>query len=102
VGTLTVRLSAEDEALVARLARQNGASKSETVRELVRSAHTRAGRQSKLSAYDLLKDGIGCWDSGGMNLSERTGDTFYKMLVEDRKRRDSRRHRTARRTNRSK
>lgn len=100
MGTLTVRLSAEDDALVARLARQNGSSKSETVRQLVRRA--RAGRKSKLSAYDLLKDGIGCWDSGGMKLSERTGDTFYKMLVEDRKRRDSRRRRTSRRTNRSK
>lgn len=102
MATLTVRLSAEDEALVEQLASQNGSSKSQTVRELVRSAHSRADHESRLSAYDLLKDGIGCWDSGGMNLSERTGDRFYKMLVEDRKRRDSRRHRTARRTNRSK
>ena len=88
VGTLTVRLSAEDDARLARLARQNGASKSEVVRGLVRSAPCGTARESTLSAYDLMKDGIGSWDSGGKNLSERTGDKFYEMLVEERKRRD--------------
>lgn len=93
MGTLTVRLSAEDDALLARLARQNGASKSEVIRELVRGAPRGTARESTLRAYDLMKDGIGCWDGGGKNLSERTGDKFSAMLLEERKRRDSARRR---------
>lgn len=102
MGTLTVRLSAEDDALVARLARQNGSSKSEFVRDLIRARAARIQtKKSGETAYDRIKHLVGSYSSGGMNLSERTGDKFYAMLVEDRKRRDSGRRRAPRRTDRS-
>lgn len=102
MGILTVRLNAEDDALVARLARQSGASKSEFVRDLIRARAART--QTKKSAetpYERIKHLIGSCSSGGLNLSERTGDKFYAMLVEDRKRRDSGRRGAPRRTTRS-
>jgi hypothetical protein len=47
----------------------------------------------------LMKPFIGMCNSGGRNLSARTADKFYQILVEDRERRarDSDRRRTTRR-----
>jgi hypothetical protein len=41
---------------------------------------------------------IGSWDSGGMNLSERTGERFARMLQENKNAKRTRRRRTTRRT----
>jgi hypothetical protein len=42
------------------------------------------------SAYEKLKDIIGIARGGDPNLSEHTGRRFTEMLLEERKRRDSR------------
>jgi len=33
-----------------------------------------------------MADFIGCWDSGGLNLSERTGERFAQIVKEKRAR----------------
>jgi Arc/MetJ-type ribon-helix-helix transcriptional regulator len=80
---LSLRLDPETERLVGRLARSRGQSKSEVLREAVRALSreqqvTRAGP----SLYDAIADHIGCFDSGGLNLSVRTGRRFKTLLAE--------------------
>jgi hypothetical protein len=40
--------------------------------------------------YDAMKHSIGCADSGGMRLSEKTAERFYQLLIERRRERRSR------------
>jgi len=98
--TISVRLDAEEAATLRRLARESGRSKSEVVRELIREHPVADGEKNgQLTAYDRIKHAIGkCRSGGGLNLSERTGDKFYAMLVEDRRKRDTRARRTASQT----
>ena len=86
---LAVRLDSESEALLEELVRETGHTKSELVREALTDLSRRKSRKKPgVRPYDLMKEGIGIWRSGGLNLSERTGDKFYEMLVEDRKRKE--------------
>ena len=87
MATIAVRLDSESEATLNRLVRETGQTKSQLVRSALTSYSERDGRKkATIRPYDLMKDGIGIWRSGGLNLSKRTSDTFYEMLVEDRKR----------------
>lgn len=79
----SLRLDPETERLVGRLARSRGQSKSEVLREAVRALSreqqvTRAGP----SLYDVIAHHIGCFDSGGLNLSVQTGRRFATLLAE--------------------
>jgi hypothetical protein len=90
MGTLTVILDPETEAILKRLARQSGNTKSEVVRKALLSLHKRQSRRTgQLRPFDLVEDVIGCWDSGGLGLSQRTGERFAKLLKERAARRDA-------------
>jgi hypothetical protein len=74
-------------ALVKRVARERGLSKSEVVRMAIANLREQAEQPSGVRPSVALAHLIGSWDSGGMQLSERTGERFAQMLLEDRKRR---------------
>ncbi|MGO9449907.1 MAG: ribbon-helix-helix protein, CopG family [Candidatus Binataceae bacterium] len=105
MGVITIRLDAETSASLERAARESGQTKSEVVRDALsyRLRKRKNGRRAANSEsfYDRIKDLIGSCRSGGLNLSERTGDKFYEMLIEDRRARDVDRRRTASRARRS-
>ena len=78
---VSVRLDAKTTDLVDRLARRRGLTKSEVLRVALRQfAEREAGEQAAGTAYDRLAHLIGCFDSGGANLSERTGERFAAAL----------------------
>lgn len=99
---MAVRLDTECEAILKRLVRQTGHTKSKLVREaLADYARRKSSETGEVRPYELMKDGIGIWDSGIGNLSERTGEKFTQMLLQEKRARDTRGRRTARRTRRS-
>lgn len=75
----SVRLDEQTESLVRRLAKRRGATKSEVIRE----ALSGLAKEAKASTrpYDAIRHLIGCVDSGGMKLSERTGEKFRNLLA---------------------
>ncbi|MBI5365401.1 MAG: CopG family transcriptional regulator [Planctomycetes bacterium] len=87
--TLTVRLNAESQATLDRLARRRGVSKSEVVRQalatLVRVDATAAAPPRRLS--DEWAHLIGCVRGGDPDLSERTGEKLRQLLARRRARR---------------
>ncbi len=80
---LSLRLDADTERLVNRLASSRGQSKSEVLREALRAlAREQRASRSRPTLYDAIAHHIGCFDSGGMNLSVQTGRRFAALLVE--------------------
>ena len=80
---LSLRLDADTERLVNRLARRRGQSKSEVLREALRAlAREQRASRSGPTLYDAIAHHIGCFDSGGMNLSDKTGRRFTALLAE--------------------
>jgi predicted DNA-binding protein len=80
---MSVRLDAKTTNLVDRLARRSGRTKSEVVRAaLVEFARHESDHEGAATAYDALADLIGCFDSGGKQLSARTGEQFAARLRE--------------------
>jgi predicted DNA-binding protein len=81
----SVRLDARTESLIRRLAKRHGRTKSELIREAIESLAREAAEAeapgAALSAYDRVAHVIGIADSGGANLSERTGDQFRDLLI---------------------
>ena len=82
MGALNVRVDAETAALVERIARQSGRTKSEVVREALIALVEQGKRTSPRAPAEAMAHLIGCWDSGGMRLSERTGERFAALLRE--------------------
>lgn len=76
----TVRLPAETEALVRRIAKRTGQSKSEVIRDALALLAERDGGGDVTRPYDAVAHLVGCVDSGGLNLSERTGEGFRRLL----------------------
>jgi len=88
---LSFRLDAETERLVRRLARTRKQTKSHVLREALRAfAREQTAPRSGPTLYDAIADHVGCFDSGGLNLSARTGERFVALLMERRRGRDSR------------
>ena len=80
---LSVRLDPGTERLVERLARKRKQTKSEVIRDALGVlAEQEKGSDGKKRPYDLIAHLIGCVDSGGANLSQRTGEKFAKLLRE--------------------
>jgi predicted DNA-binding protein len=79
---MSVRLDPKTDRAIARLAKRRGQTKSEVVREAigVLTQQTKAGEQQQ--PYYLIAHLIGCVDSGGARLSERTGEKFANLLRE--------------------
>ncbi len=82
MGSLNVRVDAETAALVERIARQSGRTKSEVVRQALAALDEHGKRTSTRTPAEAMAHLIGCWDSGGMRLSERTGERFATLLRE--------------------
>jgi len=80
---MSLRLDAETERLVNRLARTRRQTKSEVLREAVRAlAKEQQTSRSGPTLHDAIAHHIGCFDSGGMNLSAKTGRRFAALLAE--------------------
>lgn len=78
---MSVRLDPKTDRAIARLAKRRGQTKSEVVREAigVLAKQTKASEQAQ-HPYDLIAHLIGCMDSGGARLSEKTGEQFADLL----------------------
>lgn len=84
----SVRLDAKTESLVARLARSKGQSKSKVIRDAIHAyAKTETAVREPESVYEALKPWIGSVKGLPPDLSERTGDKFYELLLKDHRRR---------------
>ena len=80
---MSVRLDAKTTDLVDRLARRSGQTKSAIVRTaLVEFARHAATAERSGTAYEALAHLIGCFDSGGAQLSERTAEQLATLLRE--------------------
>jgi hypothetical protein len=75
------------DALLERIMRERGLSKSEVVRLALANLRERVERPSGVPPSVAPAHLIGSVDSGGLNLSERTGERFAQMLLKERKRR---------------
>ena len=85
---LSVRLDAKTEALIERLARKTGQTKSEIIRDAIgKLAQDETGANGKKRPYDLVAHLIGCVKGSPPDLSVRTGEKFHQILVSKRKRR---------------
>ena len=83
----SVRLDAKTESLVARLARRKGQSKSRVIRDAIHAyAETETAVHEPESAYEAHKPWIGSVNGLPPDLSERTGDKFYQLLIERKRR----------------
>jgi Arc/MetJ-type ribon-helix-helix transcriptional regulator len=76
----TVRLDLRTETALKRLSVRRGQTKSEVIRDAI--ARLADEEQQELSAYDRLRPYIGIADSGGQQLSERTGKRFREVIEE--------------------
>jgi len=94
---LSVRIDPEMAELVARIARQTGRTKSEVVREALETLRARLARGAVKPPTKTMAHLIGCWDSGGARLSERTGERFARLLQEGKHAQRTGRRRPARR-----
>ncbi|MGH7826680.1 MAG: ribbon-helix-helix protein, CopG family [Candidatus Binatia bacterium] len=85
---LSVRLDAKTEALIGRLARKRRQTKSEVIRDAIGVlANQEENGAAKKRPYDLVAHLIGCVKGGPADLSVRTGEKFYQMLVRPKKKR---------------
>lgn len=89
---LSVRLDSKTAALVNSMAKRRRQSKSAVIRDAigVLAAQGKASEkksQKKARPYDLVKHLIGCVNSGSGELSTRSGDKFYKILVAEKEKR---------------
>lgn len=75
----SVQLDTFSEATLNRLSKQRGQTWTEILREALQRL---AEEETEPSAYDRLRPYIGCSDSGGEQLSERTGVRFRELLEE--------------------
>ena len=75
---MSVRLDPETEAMIRRIARAAGRSKSWVVREAV-AAYTAAVPRGR-APYEAIAPFIGAGGTGLTDLSERTGDRFVDLV----------------------
>ena len=94
---LNVRIDPEMAALLERVARQTGRTKSEVVRDALEMLRARGGEGAVKPPAETMAGLIGCWDSGGAWLSERTGEQFTRLLQEGKHAQRNGRRRPARR-----
>jgi len=83
----SVRLDAKTERLVEKIARDEGRTKSQVIREaIVAAAESKRGKREETRPYDRIAHLIGIAKGGPSDLSERTGEKFRKLLEEKRRR----------------
>jgi Ribbon-helix-helix protein, copG family len=98
--TLSIRLDARTASLVDRVAAQTRKTKSDILREAIGHYAEVIKNSESNSPYEKIAHLIGSWDSGGKQLSTRTGEKFATMLKQDTNVRRSDRRRSARRDHR--
>lgn len=77
----TVRLDPETESLIKRLAKKTGRTKSQVIRDAIRTlAESEDSGKVTGGPYEAFSHLIGCASGGGPDLSERTGEKFTKLL----------------------
>ena len=67
--TLTVKVSADLAARLKRASEQRGLTKSELARRAIEKEVPKPVKNARPSLYDLMKDGLGCVDSGVPDLA---------------------------------
>ena len=78
---LTVRIDVKTERLIQRLARKQGRSKSEVIRDAIGVlARQVQGQEEAERPFDTIRDLIGSIHGGPPNLSVRTGEQFRRMV----------------------
>lgn len=80
--TLSVRLDDDTKRLLSRLARSRRISRSEVVRQAIHALAKADPATEEMSVYERMKDIIGSVHSGRSDLSQQTGEQFYKILLE--------------------
>lgn len=79
---LTVRVDLKTERLLERLARKRGRTKSEVIRDAIGVlAKSVEAQEAAEHPYEKVRDLIGSVHGGPAELSERTGETFRRMLA---------------------
>jgi Arc/MetJ-type ribon-helix-helix transcriptional regulator len=101
MSTVNVRVDAETASFLERLARETGRSKSEVVRDALEVLREQRAKLSLSPPSVAMAGLIGSWDSGGLQLSEQTGERFAQLLKEKKPTHGARRRRSAGRANRS-
>lgn len=77
----SLRLSPELDHLVSRLAKRRRQSKSEVIRSaLVTLLGEDASSVRRHTPYQAMKHLLGCVKNGPPDLSQKTGETFQKLL----------------------
>lgn len=99
--TLNVRVDSETASFLERIARQTGRTKSEVVRDALQALREQTAWSATLPPSEAMAHLIGSWDSGGLQLSERTGERFAQLLKEKKQASGTRRRRSAGRSDRS-
>jgi hypothetical protein len=97
MSALNVRIDPETAASLERLVHQTGRTRSDLVRQAIQSLHKQATQGHLPAPAEAMAQLIGCWDSGGMRLSERTGERFAQLLQERKHDQRPGRRRSARR-----
>jgi hypothetical protein len=82
MSALNLRVDAGTAAFLERVARQTGRTKSEVVRDALEALRKEEAQPKAAPPSETMAYLLGCWDSGGMNLSERTGERFARLLQE--------------------
>ena len=80
--TLSVRLDDKTKRRLSRAARARRVSQSEIVRQALNSFLDGGTANEGMSVYDKMKHLIGSVHSGRSDLSQNTGEHFYKILLE--------------------
>ena len=78
---LTVRVDVKTERLIQRLARKQGRSKSEVIRDAIGVlARQVQGQEETERPFETVRDLIGSIHGGPPDLSVRTGEQFRRMV----------------------
>ena len=85
--SLSVRLDAATESLIARLARKRRQTKSEVIRDAIDVLSKQEKGAGRQRPYDRVAHLIGCVKGGPRDLSVNTGKKFREILVERARRR---------------
>lgn len=77
----SVRLDIQTEALVNRLAKRRGQTKSEIIREALMTMAQQAEETGHpMTPFEMMAPNLGCGAGGPPDLSERTGQRFARHL----------------------
>jgi Arc/MetJ-type ribon-helix-helix transcriptional regulator len=94
-------VDAETASFLERLARETGRTKSDVVRDALQALRKQHAKLAPLPPSESMAHLIGSWDSGGLQLSERTGERFAQLVKEKNQKLGARRRRPSNRSDRS-